>query len=145
MFGVELTMIPNKLRRRGKDVPSRLTRKLDDVFSRFIRLRDADKDGLCVCCTCGQRKPWEEMHAGHFVGREAKNTRWEEKNVHAQCPDCNTYHEGRKPEYTLFLQRKYGAEIVEQLVMAGTIARHFKPIELEALIEYYRQRLEEML
>ena len=135
-------MIRHKpLRQRGKGTLSRLTHKLDRIFSEFIRRRDSDKDGNCRCCTCGVVRPWKEMHAGHYVGREARNTRWEEKNVHAQCPSCNTFHEGRKPEYTLFLQKKYGTEIVEQLVVAGKRPRHFKPIELEALILNYQSEL----
>jgi hypothetical protein len=120
---------------------SALIRKLDGIFSEFIRRRDADKNGVCRCCTCGTMKPWKEMHAGHFVGREARNTRWEEQNVHAQCPSCNTFHEGRKPEYALFLMEKYGPDIVFRLVAAGKRARRFRPIELEALILHYQEEL----
>ena len=139
------------LRTCGRGALVKLTRKLDDIFSIFVRLRDAQAysvgrefDGFVACCTCGAVKHWKEIHAGHYIGREARNTRWCEENVHAQCPECNSYHEGRKPEYALFLQQKYGPEIVEQLVIAGKRVRRWHPIELEALIRYYMERTKEM-
>lgn len=141
------------LRKKGKGALSKLTAKLDRVFSEFVRLRDAHEwatkhpgatFGYVACCTCGKVAPWREMHAGHYIGREAKNTRWEEQNVHAQCPSCNTFHEGRKPEYTLFLQQKYGAHIIGQLVQAGKRSRHWKPVELEALVFNYQGEVERM-
>ena len=129
------------LRTRGKSIQSRLIAKLDRIFSQYIRLRDSDKDGNCRCCTCDCIKPWKEMHAGHYIGREAKNTRWEEQNVHGQCPSCNTFHEGRKPEYTLFLQRKYGLQIIGQLVSAGRRTKKWSHIEIEALIRHYQEEI----
>ena len=30
-----------------------LIKKLDAVFSKYIRLRDADQEGYCRCATCG--------------------------------------------------------------------------------------------
>lgn len=134
-----------KQKRKGKKSSLRvLTEKLDRVFSEYIRKRDANQSGYITCCTCSTTKHWKEMHAGHFVGREARNTRWEEKNVHGQCPGCNTFHEGRKPEYALFLQQKYGSDIVEQLVMAGKRIKKWSPIELEALIHHYQEQLKHM-
>lgn len=31
---------------------SQLVKELDAIFSRYIRLRDADKNGICTCITC---------------------------------------------------------------------------------------------
>jgi hypothetical protein len=129
-----------KTKRKTKKSPLRsLTAKLDRVFSEFIRRRDADRYGYVECCTCTTKKHWKNMHAGHFVGREARNTRWEEQNVHGQCPGCNTFHEGRKPEYTIFLINKYGPDIIERLVLAGKQVKKWSPIELEDLIHYYQE------
>ncbi|MFA5377658.1 MAG: recombination protein NinG [Dehalococcoidia bacterium] len=131
-------------RKRSKTTKAKLIAKLDAVFSEFIRLRDSDTNGNCKCCTCSTVKPWREMHAGHYVGRGAMNTRFEEQNVHAQCCGCNTFHEGRKPEYTIFLQEWYGESIIGKLVSAGHITKKWAPIELEALIAHYKGEVARM-
>lgn len=120
-----------------------LIRKLDKVFSEYIRRRDA-VNGYASCFTCGTARPWKEMHAGHYVNRDRMNTRWEEQNVHVQCPSCNTFHEGRKPEYTLFLQGRYGPDIIEKLVRAGKQVKRWDATQLRALIHYYQDKLKEM-
>lgn len=122
-----------------------LVKKLDSVFSQYIRLRDAHEwheanptspFGYVACCTCGGVRHWKEVDCGHYYGRRSMNTRFEERNAHAQCKGCNC-DEGRKAEYTLFLQKKYGPEIIERLVIAGKRPRKFKPFELEGLILHY--------
>ena len=49
--------------------PSRKTliKKLDKVFSEYIRKRDTDKNGYGLCCTCAKRLHYKEGHAGHFA------------------------------------------------------------------------------
>lgn len=63
-----------------------LTREADRVHSLYIRLRD--KGNPCITC----KTPWQEnFQCGHFMSRRHLNTRWIEKNSHAQCPQCNLY------------------------------------------------------
>lgn len=92
-----------------------LQKKLDNIFSKFIRLRDADKNGLIRCCACGVLIPWEDSDCSHFVSRQYLFTRYEQKNCHASCRKCNRFLEGNKEAYALFLVRKYGAGIFEEL------------------------------
>src|SRR3990167_2325586 len=91
-----------------------LQRKADTLFSKFIRKRDCgDKTGKC--CSCGAIITFEVADASHFVSRQYLATRYNERNVHASCRKCNRFLEGRKEEYALFLVRKYGIEILEEL------------------------------
>jgi len=131
-------------RRQERTSQRLLVKKLDRVFSEFIRLRDSDPNGYAKCCTCHVTKYWREMHAGHYVGRRQMNTRWEEQNVHAQCAGCNTFHEGRKPEYTLFLVEKYGNGIVKSLVRAGNEVKKWSVSELSDMIKRYERRVAKM-
>jgi len=41
---------------------------LDSIFSKYIRLRDSDKNGYCKCVTCPKTGFWTKdgMQAGHF-------------------------------------------------------------------------------
>ena len=43
-----------------------LKNKLDTVFSRFIRLRDARKDGTFQCISCGRILPLDQADCGHY-------------------------------------------------------------------------------
>ena len=139
-------------KRRTKTAFETLTEKLDDIFSKFIRLRDAHDwhqkhpeaaFGYVSCCTCGIIRDWKEVDCGHYIGRRSHNTRWEEFNCHAQCKGCNC-NEGKKPEYGLYLQQRYGPEIIERLVIAGKRVKSWAPIELEALIVHYTQEVEKL-
>lgn len=71
------------------------------VFSRFVRMRDmgllakkyyeGDKRFIGVCISCGCRKDYAEMQAGHFapVAGGSIEQCFDEKNVNAECAGCN--------------------------------------------------------
>lgn len=127
---------------------SQLTKKLDRVFSQFIRLRDSVQ-GYCVCITCGAHKHWKEIHAGHFVKRGCILTRWHKQNVHGQCCGCNTYREGEQAKYLVALEQMYGREVVDELMELEKKYRagdYKKPTltELREKIEYYRTKVKEL-
>lgn len=67
-----------------------LTKKLDVVYSKYIRLRDAMEGGSTRCISCGQIKPFDKMDCGHFHSRTHKSTRWDEDNTHSECSHCLT-------------------------------------------------------
>ena len=65
---------------------SKLKKELDKWFSLFIRLRDADSNGLVFCFTCGCSKYYKRgMQNGHFQSRKHLATRWDEENCQPQC------------------------------------------------------------
>ena len=69
-----------------------LVRKLDKVFSLYIRLRDSKPFGgkYFRCISCGQVKPFDQMDCGHFIGRMHMATRFDELNAHGECRNCLT-------------------------------------------------------
>ena len=48
---------------------SKLKKKLDVLFSQYIRRKNADHLGRVKCFTCGVEKHWKEQQAGHFQSR----------------------------------------------------------------------------
>lgn len=62
-----------------------LKEKLDKVFSYYIRLRDADENGYCKCCTCGKKFHWKKIQNGHWISRGKLSTRFHEQNCNSQC------------------------------------------------------------
>jgi hypothetical protein len=117
-------------------------RILDTVFSEYIRRRDADKNGICRCITCGRPAPWREMDAGHFVSRNHKAVRWDERNVHAQCRAENRFQSGKQYEHGKEIDRKYGIGTADLLIKLGS-SNHVK-ISLswvEYQIKLYKEKI----
>ena len=115
----------------------KLRDKVWTKFSQYIRLRDS-KEGICTCCTCGTKDFITRMNAGHFQHGKNKETYFDERNVHAQCPRCNLYFNGALDSYTLFIIDKYGREVCDELIEKGRRQKIWKRQELEDLFEYYK-------
>lgn len=120
-----------------------LIRKLDGIYSKYIRFKDAKK-GYVKCCSCGKIEPPEDMDCGHFISRSHFSTRYDERNTHSQCRACNRFHEGRKDEYALFLQNKYGNNILQELNQAKWTLKKHNELELQAMIDQYQEKLEKL-
>lgn len=85
-------------------------------MSNYIRQHYADAAGYVSCVTCGITKPYKEMHAGHFIhASKGSLVSYDDRNIHPQCPKCNTYQGGNLIEYTLFIQKKYGPKTISEL------------------------------
>lgn len=84
-------------------------------FSLYIRLRDAGRAGHSYCRSCGARKHYKELQAGHFVSRRLKATKYDEANVHSQCPRCNMYLNGNQSGMSSYITRTYGEKKVQEL------------------------------
>jgi len=99
--------------KRENHIPT-LKKEADRLFSYFIRNRDN-----WTCQTCGIKVYGSNAHCSHFVGRNNMATRYEERNCICQCSRENMFMEGNKPKFALFLMKKYGNEIIEELVNQG--------------------------
>ncbi len=119
----------------------KLIKKLDRVFSLYIRLRDSG-EGYGKCCTCGKVGHYKSMHAGHFQSRGHHGTRFDEKNVNMQCPHCNLWRDGAGPDYFRFMQDKYGDDVIDE-IRANKLGKFFA-WDLEELIEHYQKLVKEM-
>lgn len=116
---------------------SALEKKLDKVFSIFIRRRHADVGGTVSCVTCGALKFWKEVHAGHFIKRQHRSTRWRPTNSHPQCVSCNTYRGGMQDEYARFIVQTYGLAEFHDLMEAKHKITKFTRADMESMIEKF--------
>ena len=94
-----------------------------------------------MCITCRKICPPEDMDAGHYISREVMSLRFDERNVHPQCRECNRFKEGRKDEYALALINLYGPEILEVLNKEKWTIKQYSGWEIEAMIKDYRAKL----
>ena len=118
-----------------KPTRSKLIKKLDVVFSQWVRLSNADSKGNCTCVTCGKVGHWKTggIQAGHFMSRKHYSTRWNEDNVKPQCVGCNMFKAGEQYKYSLYL----GNNLSEELHLKSQQITKFTSVELEEMILYY--------
>ena len=118
-------------------------KKLDRLFSKYIRL-SSSKNEICKCYTCGVMNHWKEMDAGHYITRQHKGTRWDERNVKVQCRKCNRFESGVSDEFALHLLKDYGKEVLEELNQAKWIPTKIDDFQILAMIEDYKLKLKEL-
>jgi hypothetical protein len=123
-----------------KPTRSKLVKKLDVVFSQYIRLSNADNNGYCTCVTCNKTFFWKEIQAGHFMSRKHYSIRWDERNVKPQCKSCNLFRYGEQYKYSLYL----GNNLSKKLLEKSRELRKFTNIELEEMIADYSDRLKKL-
>ena len=117
--------------------------ELDKWFSRFIRLRDSD-NGVGRCCSCGKFVNIKKAHCGHYINRKHLSTRFDEHNCHLQCISCNTFDEGNKEGYTLYLQEKYGKDIIQVLILRKNQSQKMSKFEIKALTDHYKNEVKRL-
>lgn len=116
-------------------------KRLDDVFSIFIRKRDDGKG----CVTCGVVKPWKEMQACHYESRGHIPTRWDERNVHSGCYSCNVMKKGNYTEYVLSMIRMYGGNILQDMHDKSRSGINTPTSDIKEMIDAYTDKVKEML
>jgi hypothetical protein len=121
---------------KSKKPKSKLIKELDILFSQFVRLSNSI-DGFCTCVTCGRVYEWKKIQAGHFISRQHYSVRWDERNVKPQCYGCNVMQQGRQYEFSKYL----GQELSEELYLLSKQIRKFSEIELQEMIEYYKDKI----
>ena len=111
---------------------SKLVKKLDNIFSQYIRLSNSVND-IAECVTCNKKDHWKKMQCGHFQSRKHYSTRWDERNVAVQCAGCNVFRYGEQFKFSLYL----GKNLSQKLLDKSRIITKFASYELEEMIEHY--------
>ena len=91
---VEDTLIRMNAADESDDEFGDLIKECDALFSKYIRLKYADKQGMVKCFTCDTVKHWTQMQNGHYVGRASMFLRFDERNCRPQDEYCNCHKHG---------------------------------------------------
>jgi hypothetical protein len=118
--------------------PSRKTliKKLDTIFSIYIRRKDAIND-IATCVTCGKKDHWKNLQNGHFMSRSNYSTRWDENNVGVQCYGCNISRAGEQYKFSQYL----GNKLSEEMYLKSKKSVKFADVDLIELINYYTEKV----
>jgi len=122
---------------------SKLLKLADASFSRFVRLSNADANGIVECFTCGHKNHYKKMQNGHYISRFYKKYRFSEKNCRVQCSMCNMWKSGDLPTFRQKLLKEIGE--TELLSMESDYKELFKltPEYLTEIISKYTTLLKE--
>ncbi len=115
-----------------------LSRNLDTILSNYIRKRDN-----YTCYTCGVKKEKRLMDCGHYIKRQYNLLRWDDRNTHCQCRQCNRFKGGMMDIYAYKLIKEYGAEILDEF-NSKKDSKLFTPLELTTMIDHYKKLTKEL-
>ena len=129
---------------KKKPSRSKLVKKLDTIFSQYIRLREADNIGFVECFTCGKKDHWKKLQNGHFQSRRHYATRWDERNCQVQCVGCNMFKGGEQFLFAKALDDKYYAGISDELYVTAQTIVKFSNLDIELLITKYQDIVKDL-
>lgn len=144
-------------KKRPKQTIPALTKKADQAFSRYIRLRDSNYTGrrwIGNCITCNKKivvltdEGWQKgANLGHFIGRGTKELRYDEFNCNLQCAYDNAWRdkEDMLQRYREGIVKKYGDDTLKELKQRAKIIRTSTREELEQVIHDSKVELDYML
>jgi len=119
---------------------SKIVKKLDTVFSQYIRQKNAVNE-IATCFTCGKQDHWKKLQNGHFQSRRHYSTRWNEQNCQVQCAGCNVFKYGEQFIFGKKLDQKYGEGTAEELYIKAKKIVKLSNNELIDLINNYKNFL----
>jgi len=114
-----------------------------NAFSKYIRLKYADKNGYVKCVTCSTINQWNDnMQAGHFVDSRNNTVLFDEELVYPQCYRCNMPLKGNKVKYTLFMLSKgYTTDDIEWFESLRHKTKRMTICEFQEIEEEYLDKL----
>ena len=117
-----------------------LKAQLDYVYSRWLRIANAEKDLRVECYTCGKKEDFKKMQCGHFISRVNLGLRWENSNTKPQCKNCNEFLKGNIEVFSKKLEEEKNG-IVEWLTEQSRIVYSPTRDELKELLINYTAKL----
>lgn len=119
-------------------------KKLDKVFSIYIRRRFADELGFVKCATCPDVSHWSQIDCGHFRLRGNLAVRWDEHDAAQQCRICNGPGEGEYVKMKAYLISKFGEEAIDDVIVKSRTTWKPMQFEIDELIEHFKSKLKEL-
>ena len=136
--------MPKKRKKRKKSDTTKAKERAWNVFSEYIRRRDADRNGYVVCVTCKTNRHWKKMHAGHFVAGRGNSILFDEKGVHAQCVSCNIFNGGKQLDYFYYMEKRYGRKEIDRLYALKNKPMKITKYEFDDIAQKYTKLIEQM-
>lgn len=122
-----------------------LISQADDIFSKYVRLAAADKNGVVSCYICGKKIHWKEAENMHYIKRGASLfLRLDLRNNKAGCHECNCTKSGNYIEYAKKLEEEHPG-ITDILFEEGALYIKMTRDEIRQIIYEYTQKVNYLL
>ena len=136
-----------KIIKKKKPTLSQVKKKTWNLFSLYIRTRDAIKTTgtkeYALCITCDRKYPIKAvggLQAGHFIPGRHSSVLFDERNCHAQCYGCNVMKKGNMVVYYRKMLQMYGQETIDDLEKLDKENKQYKIFELLELYNEIKQK-----
>ena len=123
------------------DSRNSLIQDLDAVIRRYVRIRDADENGLVKCYCCTTKKHFTLMQCAHYISRKHIGLRFDHKrNLRTCCKHCNEDLDGNLEVYKLELNKEQKG-LPEELEEQSRLVEKPTNDELKSLLIEMRAKL----
>ena len=79
-----------------------------------------------------------------MISRKSRILRWSELNVRPQCYSCNCHFYGRQLEFALNLNKEYGYDIANELLIESKKIIKQTDHDLIDLIDLYTEKIQDL-
>ena len=124
------------MKKPKKKTRSKLVKELDNIFSRFIRLRSSNKFGVVQCYTCGDYDHRKKLQCWHFITRGNYKYRRDEDNCKPQCMKCNIFLSWNYKVFTINMIYEYGRDKIEMMIHDKELVKISTPTIQEKINMY---------
>ena len=121
----------------------KIGKRLDDLFSRYIRLRAMKRVGGCERCHA-KKVSYKELQTAHCHTRRKMTTRWDERNAAGLCAGCHMHIDSHAEDKIDFFRNLLGEQDYESLLVSATMTTKQSPIDYVLLEIYLKQLLKEV-
>lgn len=114
--------------------------ELDALQSLYVRLKDADSNGINYCYTCNLKAHYKKLQNGHVISRVEMGTRFLVEGQRPQCGFCNSRHE-IEPD---IFRNKLEVEVPGILAYLDEIAREVNKLtvsDLKEMVIEFREKV----
>lgn len=119
-------------------------KKAKAAFQKYVRIRDANDDGICSCVTCGKQIVYNKnCDGGHYRSAKFNSTCFDERNCHAQCKSCNMSRMDMietLQEYERQIDKRYGKGTAKQLRDTSLMTKRYTSAEYEGLYKHFTEK-----
>lgn len=121
---------------------SSLKTKAWKFCSIYVRMLSADRNGMVECYTCGVKKHWKQMQAGHLVPGRGHSILFDLRGIRPQCYQCNCRCQGMTVAFLIHLEQEVGVEqaraIRDELHLKAKQPHPYSHEEMFELIEWFK-------
>jgi len=123
----------------------KLKKELWRLTSAYVRRSASDHEGYCSCVTCGIRKHYKQLQAGHFIPKALGTAIYFDlRNIHPQCYRCNINLGSNGPEYFRYMQERYGDETIDELRTLSRTMLKLYTADYEEMIEEMKIKIKKL-